>query len=70
MVWPMRLLGPLSLALLGSAVACLLALHLIRPRVSPIERRLSEYALGPYGWLIDTAFAMTAARAVARTPYS
>jgi hypothetical protein len=60
MLWPMRLLGHLSLALLGSAVACVLALHVIRPRVSPIERRLSEYALGPYGWLMDTAFATTA----------
>jgi Protein of unknown function (DUF998) len=56
----MRPVGNLSLALLGTAVACVVALHVIRPRVSPIERRLSEYALGPYGWLMDTAFATTA----------
>jgi Protein of unknown function (DUF998) len=56
-----RPLGHLSLALLGAAVACVVALHIIRPRVSPIERRLSEYALGPYGWLMDTAFATAAA---------
>jgi Protein of unknown function (DUF998) len=56
----MRPVGHLSLALLGTAVACVVALHVIRPRVSPIERRLSEYALGPYGWLMDTAFATTA----------
>jgi hypothetical protein len=56
----MRSVGHLSLALLGAAVACVVALHMIRPRVSPIERRLSEYALGPYGWLMDTAFTATA----------
>ena len=56
----MRPVGHLSLALLGTAVACVVALHMVRPQVSPIERRLSEYALGPYGWLMDTAFAATA----------
>ena len=56
----MRPVGRSSLALLGIAVACLVVLHVIRPGVSPIERRMSEYALGPYGWLMDTAFAATA----------
>lgn len=56
----MRRVGHLSLALLGTAVACVVALHLIRYRVSPIERRMSEYVLGPYGWLMDTAFVTTA----------
>lgn len=56
----MRTVGHLSLALLGVALACVVALHVIRSRISPIERRLSEYALGPYGWLMDTAFAATA----------
>ena len=58
--WPMRPVGHLSLALLGIAVACVVALHVVRPRVSPIERRLSEYAPGPHGWLMDAAFATTA----------
>jgi Protein of unknown function (DUF998) len=56
----MRPVGHVSLALLGTAVACVVALHMLRPRVSPIERRLSEYTLGPYGWLMDTAFAASA----------
>ena len=56
----MRPLGHLSLALLATAVACVVALHAVRPQVSPVERRLSQYALGPYGWLMDTAFAATA----------
>jgi Protein of unknown function (DUF998) len=57
---PMRPLGHLSLALLGTGVACVVALHVLRPRVSPIERRLSEYALGPDGWLMDVAFGTAA----------
>ena len=56
----MRPVGHLSLALLGTGVACVVALHLIRRRVSPIERPLSEYALGPNGWLMDIAFATSA----------
>jgi len=56
----MRPLGHLSLALLGTGVACVVALHTIHPRVSPIERRLSEYALGPDGWLMDVAFGTSA----------
>jgi Protein of unknown function (DUF998) len=56
----MRLVGHLSLALLGTSVACVVALHAIRPRVSPIDRPLSEYALGPDDWLMDIAFSTTA----------
>jgi hypothetical protein len=56
----MRPVGHLSLALLGTGVACVVALHLIRRRVSPIERQLSEYALGPDGWLMDIALATAA----------
>ncbi len=57
----MRPVGHLSLALLGTGVTCVVALHVIRPQVSPIERQLSEYALGPDGWLMDIAFATAAA---------
>jgi len=63
MLRAMQPLGHLSLALLGTGVACVVALHAIRPRVSPIERRLSEYALGPNSWLMDVAFG-TAALAI------
>lgn len=56
----MRRVGHVGLALLATAVACVVVLHILRPRVSPIERRLSEYAVGPYGWLMDTAFVTTA----------
>jgi hypothetical protein len=41
-------------------VACVVALHVIRSRVSPIDRPLSEYALGRDDWLMEIAFATTA----------
>ena len=56
----MRPVGYLSLALLGTAVVCVVALHVVRPRVSPIERSLSEYALGGDDWLMEIAFATAA----------
>ena len=61
----MRPIGHLSLALLGTGVACVVALHVIRPRVSPIDRPLSEYALGRDDWLMDIAFATTAGAFIA-----
>ena len=46
------------------AIACflvvlgaLLALHLLRPEFDPLTHRLSEYAIGPYGFLMTLAFA-------------
>jgi hypothetical protein len=56
----MRRVGYLSLALLGTGVGCVIALHVTRRRISPIERPLSTYALGPDPWLMNTAFAATA----------
>jgi hypothetical protein len=41
-------------------VVCVVALHVVRPRVSPIERSLSEYALGGDDWLMEIAFAAAA----------
>ena len=56
----MRPVGHLSLALLGTAVVCVVALHAVRHRVSPIRRSLSDYALGSDDWLMETAFAAAA----------
>lgn len=36
--------------------ACVAVLHVVRPDVPPLSHRLSEYAIGPYGWLMTTAF--------------
>ena len=41
----------------GSAFLLLLAsLHLLRPDLDPTWRVISEYELGPYGWLMRLAF--------------
>jgi ABC-2 type transport system ATP-binding protein len=45
-----------AIALLLTSVGCLLLLHVLRSDLDPIEARLSEYAIGPYGALMTTAF--------------
>lgn len=42
--------------LFGLAAVCVAALHLLRPDLSPVGRRLSEYAIGRHGWLMLVAF--------------
>jgi hypothetical protein len=37
-------------------VVIITALHLLRPDLNPIQRPTSEYAVGPYGWLMSSAF--------------
>ncbi len=37
-------------------VVIIVALHFLRPDHNPIQRPTSEYAVGPYGWLMTTAF--------------
>ncbi len=45
----------------GIAFASLLAsLHVLEPEYDPTWRFISEYALGPYGWLMTLAFAALA----------
>lgn len=48
--------GRLTIALLLWATACVVALHLLRSDLDPVGHRLSEYANGPYGYLMTTAF--------------
>jgi hypothetical protein len=47
-----------TLALIGIAyfVAIIVTLHFLRPDLNPISRPTSEYAVGPYGFLMTTAF--------------
>jgi hypothetical protein len=33
-----------------------IVLHIVRPDLPPAAHRLSEYAIGPHGWLMTTAF--------------
>lgn len=49
---------PRVFALVGllSSIVLVAILHLVRDDLDPVARRLSEYAVGPYGWLMTTAF--------------
>ena len=42
--------------LFAVAFGCVALLHLVNRSLEPASRRLSEYALGPYGYLMTTAF--------------
>jgi hypothetical protein len=47
-----------TLAMLGTAyfVVVIAALHFLRPDINPVERPTSEYAVGPFGYLMTSAF--------------
>jgi hypothetical protein len=38
------------------SIVCVAMLHIVRTDLSPPSTRLSEYANGPFGWLMATAF--------------
>jgi hypothetical protein len=41
---------------IASFVVILVALHVLRPDHDPLRQTTSEYAVGPYGFLMTTAF--------------
>jgi Protein of unknown function (DUF998) len=47
-----------TVAIAGIAyfVVIIVALHVLRPDLNPIQRPTSEYAVGPYGFLMTSAF--------------
>lgn len=47
-----------TVAALGTAyfVVVIAALHFLRPDINPVERPTSEYAVGPFGYLMTSAF--------------
>jgi hypothetical protein len=50
------LAGQVALSLSCVATGCVVWLHFLRPDLSPIWRRLSAYANGPYGAVMALAF--------------
>jgi hypothetical protein len=50
--------GIATMALVGVAyfVVAIIVLHFLRPDLNPIQRPTSEYAVGPYAWLMTSAF--------------
>ena len=49
-------LRAVTIALVAAGGAAIAALHLLRPELGPTGHRLSEYANGPYGYVMTTAF--------------
>jgi hypothetical protein len=47
-----------TIAIVGTAyfVVAVAALHFLSPDINPIQRRTSEYAAGPFGYLMTSAF--------------
>src|SRR5713101_593965 len=45
-----------AIACFAYPVLALLLLHLLRPDISPARSMISDYALGPYGWVMTTVF--------------
>jgi hypothetical protein len=50
-----------SLILLSLGATAVVALHVLRRDLAPGRHRISEYALGPYGWVMALAFACVGA---------
>jgi len=38
------------------SITCVAILHIVRAELNPVSHRLSEYANGPYGWMMTAAF--------------
>jgi len=49
----------------GWFVVAVLALHILDPDLSVVDNYISEYALGQYGWLMQSAFFGTGVGAIA-----
>jgi Protein of unknown function (DUF998)/PAP2 superfamily len=58
----------ISVALLSTGLACVVALHLLRPDLGPAAHRISEYAIGPYGYVMTAAFVSIGAGLLALGP--
>jgi hypothetical protein len=60
-----EVLGTISLICTGWFLATVVVLHVINPGLDPVDHQISEYALGPWGWLLTVAFLVVGAGIVA-----
>jgi hypothetical protein len=51
-----RLAGTITVGAVMYIVLALVVLHFLRPEYDPVARVISNYAVGPYGFLMTTAF--------------
>ena len=52
---PLARMATLAIASIAYFIFALVALHFLRPDYNPISRFVSEYAVGPYGFLMTSA---------------
>src|SRR5512145_1170555 len=50
------LFGTTAIGCMAYATLALLLMHVLRPDLSPPSHMISEYAVGPFGWLMQTVF--------------
>jgi hypothetical protein len=48
--------GTAAIACLAYAALALLLMHLLRPDLAPASHMISEYAVGPFGWVMQSVF--------------
>lgn len=48
--------GTAAIVCFGYAAFALLLMHVLRPDYSPTNHMISDYAVGPYGWVMQTVF--------------
>lgn len=48
--------GTAAIVCFAYAALALVLMHLLRPDYSPINHMISDYAVGPYGWVMQTVF--------------
>jgi len=53
----MRLAARLVLVFASAAIVSLAVLHFMQPALSPAASMISQYAIGPHGWLMNLSFA-------------
>lgn len=51
-----RTSGTLAIGCFVVVLGAIVSLHLLRPDFNPVTHRLSEYAIGPFGYLMTAAF--------------
>jgi hypothetical membrane protein len=48
--------GTAAICFIAYAAIALLLMHVLRPDFSPASHMISDYAVGPYGWVMQTVF--------------
>jgi hypothetical membrane protein len=53
---PAMFFGTAAIGCIAYAAVALLLMHVLRPDFTPASHMISDYAVGPYGWVMQTIF--------------